>query len=138
MENKLKEIAELLRTQDGRITHAPIFAVQQKRRVWGMDSEYCDDYVWMDVENPEYEATEEEVEKLENDEDESDSVDGVEFEKAYYVDHWDFVTSFLTEKACLQYIKDYHYNLNEPRSYAYSGYRNSEWELIRKYLMENF
>jgi hypothetical protein len=41
--------------------------------------------------------------------------------------HWEFVTGCLTEQGCKDFIACNGHNLNEPRIYAYSAYRNAEF-----------
>ena len=132
----LSVIGELIRTQDNRITDAPIFIVQQRRREWGYDSAYCDDYKWLETESGDYcEADAEQVELLEEKENELfESTDP--WEKRYYKDHWDFVTACFTEQGCKDYIARNGHNLKEPRIYADGSYRNEEWRTVRKALMD--
>lgn len=44
---EIRQVAARLHTQDNRITDNPLFAVQQKRRFGGVDSEYADASVWI-------------------------------------------------------------------------------------------
>ncbi len=133
---KVEQIGELIKTQDNRITDQPIFIVQQKRREWGYDSEYCEDYKWIETKSGDYcEADEEHAERLntiENDLSESTEP----WEKHYYKDHWVFVTSCFTEQGCKDYIKRDGHNLNEPRIYAEGSYRNEEFRSIRNMLID--
>lgn len=45
----LKELRQELKTQDNRITANPIYGVMYKKRVWGMDADYCDgdNFAWI-------------------------------------------------------------------------------------------
>jgi len=104
----VEQISELVRTQDNRATSDPIFIVQQKRRIWGMDGHYSDDYEWIDG------------------------------DRVYYVDMWEFVTACFTEQGCKDYIAANGHNLNEPRIYAASAYRNREMIAIRKLLVRGW
>jgi len=47
-EDKLKAIAEKMNGQDHLCTTDPIYCVYQVKRVWGFDSEFCDDWAWID------------------------------------------------------------------------------------------
>jgi hypothetical protein len=109
-------IAERLHTQDNRITDNPLFAVQQMRRVYGVDADYRDGFVWVDYDGELCE--------------ESPSA-----RKVGYVDRWEFITGCLTEQGCKDYIKANGHNLHEPRIYAYGSYRNAEFIALRKWLM---
>ena len=132
--DKLKEIGRLIRTQDNRITDAPIFIVQQKRRIWGMDSEYSDDYIWMENDSGDHaEADTEKAEELEALDDACEYTPG--WEKYYYQDSWEFVTACFTESGCQDFINRNGHNLHSPRIYAEGSYRNEEWRTIRDYLI---
>lgn len=113
-------ISERLHTQDNRITQDPLFAVQQKRRIYGVEDGYRDGVVWIDDEG-------------------NESPDGGPFKrgsrKVGYIDIWEFVTGCFTEQGCKDFIACNGHNLNEPRIYAYGSYRNAEFIALRKWLM---
>lgn len=113
-------IAERLHTQDNRITAHPLFAVQQKRRIYGLDADYRDGTVFIDDEGIEFA--------------ECDSVEHGCREVGYR-DTWEFVTGCFTEQGCKDYIAANGHNLNEPRIYAYGSYRNAEFIALREWLM---
>lgn len=123
-------LGELLRTQNNRITANPVFAVQQKHRIWGVED--GDGHEWREIDG--WEAVEDDVAaELERNFDIYGEVkDG--YARMCYVDTWEFVTACLTEKGCEQYIALNGHNLCEPRIYAYGGYRNREWEFLREWL----
>ena len=132
--DKLKEIGLLIRTQDNRITDAPIFIVQQIKRTWGFDSEYSDDYIWVENDTGDYdEADPEKVEELEALDSAYEFTPG--WEKYYYQDSWEFVTACFTESGCQDFINRNGHNLHSPRIYAESSYRNDEWRTIRDFLI---
>jgi len=124
-------LAELLKTQDNRATADPLFIVQEKVRDWGYSSEYAELYVWIHNETGR-EANEEIVAKLELGVPVYD--DGY-YVKYYYKERWEFVTACLTEVGCQYYIDANRHNLNEPRVYVASGYRNQEWIALRAYFL---
>lgn len=128
-------IGERLRTQDNRITALPIFAVQQRLRIYGMEDEYSEHVVWLDCCNDYREATPEEHEKFEALHNDGEEVE--DWQRTGYRDVWEFVTCCLTEQGCKDYIKVNGHNLKEPRIYAYSGYRNAEWEKLREYFLSH-
>ena len=131
---KLKEIGRLIRTQDNRITDAPIFIVQQKQRIWGLDSGYSDDYIWMENDSGDYnEADPEKVEELEALDAACEFTPG--WGKYYYQDTWEFVTACFTESGCQDFIDRNGHNLHSPRIYAEGSYRNEEWRTIRDFLI---
>jgi len=132
--DKLKEIGRLIRTQDNRITDAPIFIVQQIKRTWGLDSEYSDDYIWMGNDSGDHEeADSAKAEELEALDDACEYTPG--WEKYYYQDSWEFVTACFTESGCQDFINRNGHNLHSPRIYAEGSYRNEEWRTIRDFLI---
>jgi hypothetical protein len=129
-----KEIAaiiENLHTQDNRITDNPLFAVQQKRRFGGVDSDYADASVWI---SDGCEVDAEEAARLDALRDSGEAVPD-NCQRMGYIDRWEFVTGCLTEQGCKDYIARNGHNLHEPRIYAYGSYRNAEFIAIRKWLM---
>jgi len=48
-----EQIGHLLRTQDNRITADPLFAIEEKERIYGVTSDYTNDAEWVDDENEE-------------------------------------------------------------------------------------
>ena len=133
----LVAIGERLRTQDNRITALPIFVVQQKRRTYGFDTDYCEDdngIAWLfDHE----EATGDERVNLEADY-QNDGTEPEGWTRTAFLDTWEYVMPFLTEAAAQRYIDENKHNLKEPRIYAESGYRNGEWKAIREFLAGRF
>lgn len=113
----IARIIESLHTQDNRITANPLFAVQQRRRIYGLDADYRDGVVWVDDEGNETDA------------------DVADSRELGYVDRWEFVTGCFTEQGCKDFIACNGHNLNEPRIYAYGSYRNAEWAALRDWLM---
>lgn len=113
----IARIIESLHTQDNRITESPLFAVQQKLRVYGVDADYRDGFEYAN----EVGETCEEGDKSAR--------------EVGYVDHWEFVTGCLTEQGCKDFITINGHNLHEPRIYAYGSYRNAEFIELRKWLM---
>lgn len=128
----MQHIGEQIRTQDNRCTSDPLFIVQQKQRIWGMDLNYTDDYAWLDTSNEHTEATDVEAAGLDAIEDKCGDLG--DWEKVGYVDTWEFITACFTEKACQDYIAANGHNLNEPRIYAASAYRNLEMIAVREML----
>lgn len=129
----LLEIGEAIRTQDNRITDAPMFVVQERIRDYGYDSEYTDDSVWLDTLNdhtePDDVAAIADLDYLD--------VEGIDTDgwvKVYYRDRWEFVTACFTERGCEDFIRANGHNLTDPRIYAAGSYRNEEFRLVRDYL----
>lgn len=110
------DLAERLRTQDGRATADPYFCIQEKHREYGYDPQWCDNPVWI--------LDGEEVPEGTEDADETG-----------YKDEWRTVQVALTEIAADQYIQANRHRLNEPRTYVDSFYRCHEMIGLRKWLM---
>lgn len=138
----ISEISELLKTQDNRATADPMFVVFEKKRIWGMDSNYCDESKWMNLEHDGQEADDEQVAEIEKKiadavEDGEILVDLGGWEKVYYIDVDRFVVACLTEKAALDYIVANSHRLFQPFVYATSNYRNHEMIEVRNHLIAN-
>lgn len=131
----LEHLRENLRTQDNRLTAWPVFCVQQKRRLYGMDPEYAFDesgIVWVfDGE----EVDEEERCKLEANYDATgEEPDG--YTRTGFQDIWEFVTCCFTEQGAKDYLECNGHNLKGPRIFVESAYRNEEWQRVAKLLSQ--
>ena len=140
---KMKEIAMEMVGQDNRATAEPIYVVQQRRRIYGMDPGCAcsdDDVVWL------YDGTE-----LCEDTADDDTREELEIARAYYqlhgetpegwectgyIDTYETVQSFFSEKAAQRFIEARKHNLKNPRIYVDSAYHNPEWKAIRAFLLE--
>lgn len=125
----LAKIAHLIRTQDNRATDAPMFIVQERKRDYGYDCDFCDEHVWLDTENDYVEATPAEVRNLE-----SGKMDGRRWQKTGYKDRWEFVTACFTEQGCKDFIAADGHNHGELRIYAAGSYRNHEFRFVRDFI----
>lgn len=128
----LSHIGELIRTQNNRITEAPMFIVQERKRDYGFDLDYCDEYVWVDAEADYAEATEEESAELDQQDRVGEAPDN--WLKAGFRDRWEFVTACFTEQGCKDFIAADGHNHGELRIYADGSYRNAEYRLVRDFL----
>lgn len=128
----MQRIGELIRTQDNRATDAPIFIVQQRKRIYGMSSEYADEWVWIDTGGDFDEA--DELEHLGLDAKHDNGEDTGDWSKTYYRDIWEFVTACFTEQGCQDYIDANGHNLSHPRIYACGSWRNEEFRQVREFL----
>jgi hypothetical protein len=133
--DELIAIGKLIATQDNRYTDQPMFLVQQKRRVYGFDPDYCDDVVWMHAEHDYEEADEEEAERLEAEYKETFR-EPTGWTRTGYRDEWEFVTACFTEQGCKDYLARNGHNLKEPRIYADGSYRNEEFRTLRNWLLK--
>ena len=144
--SNLKQISKEIKSQDNGSTHEPMFVVYEKIK-YPCDSDYCDDYVWVDDEGSEF--TDEDliehltkdlmIEKenlpdLEDEYEEKIIVEGYEYDKWYYQEIPRFKQIFFTRLAAQEYIDNNHYNLTDPYIYVHSLYRNYEMIEIRKHL----
>lgn len=120
-------IGERLRTQDNRCTAQPMFCVQEKRTVYGMDPDYSDDVVWIDTYDGATEVPEPE--------------DGEETEtiiKTGKMEYWETVMVAFTEEGCKEYLRlNGHNHRRETRIYVASFNRCPEMIAIREFLMAN-
>lgn len=126
------EMEKVLRAQDNRATAEPIFYVQQKRRVYGLDIDRFDaQHVWVREDERDIEADEEQSKALDDKHEEvyEDVIDG--WERIGYADHWENVQPFFTGAGAERYIAENRHNLNAPRIYVASAYRNAEWIAAR-------
>ena len=133
MDEELKKIGELIRTQNNRITDQPMFTVQQLQRDWGYDSDYADEFEWIDDEgNSPDEIRIEELDKAE-----SEGGDTGGYTKVYFKDRWEFVTACFTEEGCKEYLLQNGHNLKKPRIFACGSYRNDEYQAVRNALINS-
>ncbi len=126
--DELLELGHRLRTQDNRMTKAPIFQVRGKRRIYGMDSTYCEDFEWIDVLN--------DFVVVEPPEDEDNPPHGVE--KLYYIIVEDVLATCFSEKACEQHAWQNRHNYTSYGHiyiYADTISRCPEMLAIREFLM---
>lgn len=126
-----KEIAlrtgQLLLTQDGRCTMEPMFCVQGRRRIFGMDTKWTDNYVWINTEEDTHEC------EAPADGEETDHI-----QKSGYVDVWETLMVALTEEGCKEHLRLNGHNyrhFEEVRIYVESFRRCPEMIAIRCLLM---
>ena len=130
--SNLKTIADNIRTQDNRATSHPLFLVQQKSRTWGVDLAYTDHYEWVGTDDCELRPTPQQRLELER----SYLFGNDRWDRVGYVDHWEFVTACFTESGCRDYIRANAQNLNQPRVYCVSLYRNDEMIAVREMIID--
>jgi hypothetical protein len=132
---EMTRIGNLIKTQDNRCTDAPIFIVEERKRIYGIDPEYADDeIVWLDGLNGNEEASEEEAAKLEAKYQE-DLEEPEGWTRTGYIDRWEFVTACFTEQGCKEFLRVDGHNHGVTRIYAAGSYRNAEWRAVRDYLI---
>ena len=126
-------IAKRMKDQDNYATADPIYIVREKQRIYGIDSGWTDDEVWLNEDGSEVS------------EDDPDLADVLE----YYVEHgtepkgWTLagyrdqyinVQYFFSADGAMDYIESNKHNLNKPHIYVDSAHRNPEWKAIRDFL----
>lgn len=127
----LYALGSLLRTQDNAITAEPIFVVQQRHRIYGLDSDYAEAHVWLTDDGDADEATPEQAAKLD-----AFGMDRKGWRRVGVRDTWEWVQPFFTRVGAETYIEANAHNLTDPRVYVASGHRNDEWKLLRRVLMQ--
>lgn len=128
-------IGELLRTQNNQYTDQPMFVVQQKRLIVGLDADYSqgdEDIVWS-IDDCQYFAGEPEFEEMERGYQENSEVPD-DWHRTSFTTQWEYVTACFTEQGCKDYLKLDGHNLKEPRIYAEGSYRNEEYRTLRNWL----
>lgn len=128
----LAEIARELRTQDNAATAHPIFVVQSRHRIYGLDPTWGGDVVWL-CQDETIEADEEESRELSERQEREGEVEG--WDLVGYVDVWRNEQPFFTRTGAEEYIVRNRHRLTDPRVYVESAYRNPEWQAIRELLL---
>ena len=131
----INSIGELIRTQDNRMTHEPMFIVQEHDRICGMDEDFADGYEWFDDEACCVVSDQDEIAELEA-LCESGELNEEGPRKAYYKDQWVFVTACFTEQGCKDYLQANGHNHGKTRIYDWGTHRNAEFQAIRNHLTD--
>jgi len=119
--DQLAELRTELHTQDNACTEHPLFCVFQKQRIYGLDFDHAEHFVWLTPDDGDG--------RRETDEDAPGA------ERVGYVDVDRFVTACLTQKAAKDFIERNSHRLRKPFVYAESLHRNDEMIAIRNHLM---
>lgn len=130
-----RALIEALSTQDNAATADPIFYVEVRERIYGMDFEEFDgSYVWVREDECDVEADEAEAKALDEKYADTgdDPIDG--WRRLGHIDTWKKVQPFFTRDGAQRYLDANRHNLKEPRIYVGSAYRNSEWQYVRSKL----
>lgn len=133
---RLKELAAQMKGQDNACTAHPMFVVQQRRRIHGIDPSYSDLFEWIDNEGRAADADEHEILESAYQQHGDDAEGESQFwTRAHYVDTWENVQPFFSRAGAEGYIARNRHNLTDPRVYVDSAYRNEEWQLVRALLL---
>lgn len=114
--DELEELSKEMNSQDNLATLCPLYCVFEKEYIWGMDSNYSDQYKWIDACGEKCDSSDEGAHKI------------------YYVLIDRFVNAHFTMKAAKQYIKENRHNLTKPCPYVMSLYRCHEMIKIQEHL----
>lgn len=128
MSNELLNLSEMgkrMLTQDPRATSHPIYLVRQRRRIYGLDSDYTDQFVYVYRDD----GTEYGAELKAGD-------DPADFRRVGIRDIWVSVQPFFTNFEAERFIRANAHNLTDPHVYVESGYLNREWIAARAHFLE--
>lgn len=129
----IKRISCDLHTDDNAATADPLFCVYQKQRVYGLTSDYTDDFVWVITDGEGDEADSEEAAHL--DKIGMEAAEALGWRRVGYREVDVFVTACLTREGAAGYIARNGHNLRRPFLFVAGLYRNEEMISLRKYLM---
>lgn len=123
----LRELGRRLLTQDGRATADPLYQIERRERIYGIDPSYRDPDGWSLRDE-----SGEEIATTKNRPGGGDYADAVP-----HLEHWEPVAGkvALTEVGAQEYLDVYGHNLNHPRIYVGSAYRVPEMIRLRQVLM---
>jgi hypothetical protein len=138
---ELDLVAGLLKTEDNCGTADPIFTVQQRVRIYGIDPDYDSTACWINEDGREItlEGDPEKFKLLELMSESSDDLGDLdihftEWSRCRYRDVWEHVQAFLTRNAAESFCRREAHNLRETRIYVESAHRNPEWRWLRELL----
>ena len=131
----MEEIGERIRTQDERLTRDAIFLVQEKVRVYGIDTAFDPLIAWL-YEDECVEVPEPRAGVLERKYARTGKV-SEGYRRVGYQEEWRYVMCFFTEAAADRFIAENNHRHTGPlQTYVDSAYRNHEWIAIRKHLTD--
>jgi len=147
--NFLMDLSKEINTQNHRGTAMPyFFQVQTKHQIavpegngivaWHYDGsliETQEDIIQAIYDYHDGDLTKKTIKKMSNWERESE-MERAGYNKVNYDYEERLENSFLTEKSCLQHIKDNKHNLSSPRDYLSYASRNPEMEKLLKFICE--
>ncbi|MFH1833909.1 MAG: hypothetical protein ABH877_02700 [bacterium] len=146
---EIATLIERLRTQDTLATAWPLYRVEQRKRISGIDQQFDHlDFEWHFSDDHELRYSNEEVREA--------IAEGVDlmcsvtlspeqvatldpeehgYEKVYYIDTREVVTAHFTMAAAEEYISANRHNLASPRVFVTSQHRCPEWQAVTKFLL---
>jgi hypothetical protein len=142
---KLKAIGKEILSQDNLCTANPIFLVQRRKTIYGMDLDYSDEVIWLGDDCYEFpkEIQKQLTEAWDNNQ-ETVRIDGEDYDlhdltRTAKMETWEDIQPFFTNKAALEYIESNahrHGGKDELRVYIECAFRNEEWQTVRNYLIK--
>ena len=134
---RIKEIAENMKTQDNCGTAEPLlFWVQQKREIVADPDYSYDGFAWVYERDCEVWTKDEKEARRIHKEYEYEDKFPEGWKKVYYKEYWETVNACFTRKGCEDYLRLNKHNLIEPRIYADHAFRNREWADIKQFILE--
>ncbi len=122
------------RQQNDHCTADPMFTVQKQRRIYGFDTVYSEQTVWIDTESESKEVPAKRARVLDRRDDRGDKIPP-RYERTGYIDEWEHVATYLTSEAAHAYVKAKAWSA-ESRVYVDSGCRNHEWKAMQAFFMD--
>lgn len=122
----------LLRAQDNASTSHPVYVVESRDRIYGVDPDYGCDTIWCEEHGDYDEVPADLAAHLE-----AGHEKGLDPPEGYvrfgYLDRWTFVTACLTRVAAEAFCKRqaHNYRKRPLRVFVYSGNENHEWIQLR-------
>lgn len=130
MNEFLTALRHELEAQDNRITADPIWEVQEEETIYGIDTAYTEEFVYMDEGYEEIAADE-----LRLDEWGDPTEEGIQ--KVGVLRKWVPVQWFFSERAAREYMeRQSHHHTGRLRDYVRSLYYNPEMKAIRDLILE--
>lgn len=143
----IQDIAQDMSTQNNNNTAEPMFVVQARKRIYGMNSDLGTEYAWLSDDADRAEADAETVIRLESlfkesyedsfaIQDANDPESKTTYDRVWYVNEWESVMCFFTRNAAKEFIeRNGHLYANGLRIYTDSLHHNPEMILVREHLL---
>lgn len=116
------------RRENDHCTADPVFTVERRRRIFGIDFDYCQEHTWVDDCG---ECNIEECARLDATYDETgNEPDG--YTRCGYMDVWENVASYITPEPAREFASA---KGDDYRVMVDSGCRNAQWRALRSFLL---
>lgn len=135
VQQDLSELSREMSTQDSHVPSNPIYIVQQRRRIYGIDPKIAGaNFVWLDLRQDGARVDADTERRLEEEYQETFACPE-EYYRTGFVDRWDFVQPFFTRRGATEFIEDNATWLVDPRIVVNSARRNHEWRTVRQVIL---